>query len=775
MSLGAQGSCDFEVKGQVIDLETNEPLPFATIKIVGSEKGVICGTDGRFRIADICDEEVDLEIQYVGYKKLVHHHDFHHSDPIIYLAVDETLLESVVVEESRKEELKSLSVQRKEVDNLTLVSNSLSELTESLSGVTMLKTGTNISKPIIHGLHSNRVLVINDGVRHAYQVWGEEHAPEIDPSHVDQIEIVKGAGTVKYGPEALGGVILYNSKRPQFSKSLNGSIGSSYSSNGRAASSKLSIGHGTRRFAWNLGGFGIYQADLEAPNYNLSNTGKREYGGSFNALWHQSKFDFQVSGSYFEQEIGILRASIVGSLKDLQNAINDSIPKPTFAPTYDLQNPRQVTKHGVVKSNLALFLGDHVFNLQYAYQQNIRREFDVRRGELNDRPVIDLDLQSHTFEAEWIQPSRGLWQGTTGFQGYTQNSVNEPESNPANFVPDYDVLNLGAFTVQSLDFNKTTLEFGARFDYQSLQVADTIRETFTYANEIRFSNPTFTLGFKRQVSEHLSLYSNIGTAWRPPNVAELYSFGYHHSRIQFGLWRYSLEPSITTPVDSVFDQSFRNVPAEKGIKWVSGLELNKAKTTAEFIFYANRINDYIFLRPYGVTTNVAGTFAYFIYDQTDALFIGSDWDIRYQHSSELTSEIKLSYLFAKSIDRNQPLIEIPSFNADYTVEYKKGNWRYAINLDFIAKQWNEPLVIAPIDIDDGEVEVDRNTDIFDFMPPPNGFVLVGTKINYERKHWDVQIKAHNLFNRSYRIYTDRLRYFADAPGRNFTFSIGYKF
>ncbi len=767
--------CKEVVTGVILDIDTGEPLPYATVRILNSENGTIANEKGEFRLANICEEEIDLEIRFLGYKTLIHHHDFHHPSPVIYMAPNETLLESVVVEETKQGELQSLSVKKKEINNLSLASSSIGELTNELSGVSLLQTGSNVSKPIIHGLHSNRVLVVNDGVRHAYQVWGEENAPEIDPSHVDQIEIVKGAGTVKYGPEALGGVILYNSKRPVFEKELNGSVVTAFQTNGGALNSQVNIGEGYQHFAWNIGGYGVYQGDLDAPDYHLSNTGKREYGGSFSVLMHEDKFDLQISGSYFEQELGILRGSVVGNLDDLQNAIDRSEPNPTFPSTYDLQSPKQDTRHGLLKTDLSLFLGDHIFNISYAYQDNDRKEFDVRRGELNDRPVIDLRLLSHNFETEWIQPEKGRWSGNSGIQFFTHNSVNKPESNPANFVPDYEVSNIGVYTVQSLNYDNTLIEIGARFDYQTLNVADTIRDQFIYANEVDYLSGTFTLGLKKQINEGVSLFSNIGSAWRPPNVAELYSFGYHHSRLSFGLWRYDLEPQISTPIDSVFDQTLRPVSPEKGIKWLSGIEFRKAKTTAEFIVYANQINNYIFLRPYGITTGVRGTFPFFIYDQTDALFIGSDWDIRYRHTNALTSELKVSYLYAKSIERDQPLLEIPPFNIDYALALEKGPFTYELNLNYTARQWNAPAVIEPSGFNSGEITIDRNNEIFDFMAPPDDYFLIGGKITYQKNHWNAAFNVDNLLNSSYRVYTDRLRYFADAPGRNFSFALEYKF
>jgi len=769
-----QDTCDQMIKGKVMDLVSEEPLPFATVSIKETGQGVAADENGAFVIQNVCDEEFHLEARFLGYKTVEHHHDFHHEDPMIYMAPDETLLESVVIEGSRLDAFKSLAIQNLEIDKVALLSTSVGDLTERVSGISTLKTGTNISKPIVHGLHSNRVLVMNDGLRHAYQVWGDGHAPEIDPSHVNEIEVVKGAGTVKYGPEALGGVILYNSKRPVLDEKLNGSVGSSYQTNGRAYSGQINLAQGSHRFAWNASGFGIRQGDLQAPNYNLSNTGKRENGGSFNALFHQPALELEISGSYLDQELGVLRGSLVGNLQDLQNAIDRGTPSPTFEQTYNIQNPKHETQHGLLKSKLSMFLGDHVFKLQYGVQQNIRREFDIRRGELNERPVIDLKLLSHTFEAEWIQPSRGKWDGHSGLQFFSQNSINEPGSNPINFVPDYKVFNLGAYSIQSLKFDESVLELGLRIDHQTLSVVDTIRDVTIYSNDVNFTNATFTLGFRKEINESLSAFTNVGTAWRPPNVSELYSFGYHFSRIQFGLWRYNFNPQITTPLTSVFDENDRRVPSEKSLKWVSGIEMNTKKINAEFIFYINRINDYIFLRPFGVTTNVAGTFPYFIFSQTDALFLGSDWDIRFRHSEHLTSEAKISYVYANEIENNQSFIEIPPLNINYSLEFTQEQWGCGLHLDYMAKQWYAPGVIEPIAFQNGRVEVNPN-EIFDFIQAPNEYFLLGAYMNYRYKSFSLELRVENALSSTYRSYTDRLRYFSDAPGRNLSLTISADF
>ena len=85
---------------------------------------------------------------------------------------------------------------------------SLGKILQTVAGVNMLQTGNTISKPVVDGLYGNRVLVISNGVRLEGQQWGIEHAPEVDPTIARDITVVKGADAVRYGAEALGGVIL---------------------------------------------------------------------------------------------------------------------------------------------------------------------------------------------------------------------------------------------------------------------------------------------------------------------------------------------------------------------------------------------------------------------------------------------------------------------------------------------------------------------------------------------------------------------------------------
>lgn len=83
----------------------------------------------------------------------------------------------------------------------------LGETLKRVTGLHTLQTGPSISKPVLRGMHSQRLLISNAGIAQEGQQWGSEHAPEIDAFSIGTIEILKGAAGVEYGPGAMGGMI----------------------------------------------------------------------------------------------------------------------------------------------------------------------------------------------------------------------------------------------------------------------------------------------------------------------------------------------------------------------------------------------------------------------------------------------------------------------------------------------------------------------------------------------------------------------------------------
>ncbi|MEL7163820.1 MAG: carboxypeptidase-like regulatory domain-containing protein, partial [Bacteroidota bacterium] len=149
------------IQGKVYDAATKEPLAFVSIQLDDSTEGAVTDVDGNFEIPSLCEKEYDLAFSYLGYKTITHHHDFHHPFLEIFLAPAEYTLESVVVEarasQSGLESTSSTKLSGRELE--AVASESFGDAVSKIAGVGTLKTGQNIVKPIIHGLHSNRVLL----------------------------------------------------------------------------------------------------------------------------------------------------------------------------------------------------------------------------------------------------------------------------------------------------------------------------------------------------------------------------------------------------------------------------------------------------------------------------------------------------------------------------------------------------------------------------------------------------------------------------------------
>ena len=87
-------------------------------------------------------------------------------------------------------------------------SNSIGETVKNELGVSSTYFGPGASRPIIRGLGSNRVRVLQNGLGALdASSLSEDHAVSIEPYFAEQIEILRGPATLRYGPGAIGGVV----------------------------------------------------------------------------------------------------------------------------------------------------------------------------------------------------------------------------------------------------------------------------------------------------------------------------------------------------------------------------------------------------------------------------------------------------------------------------------------------------------------------------------------------------------------------------------------
>ncbi|MBC7920614.1 MAG: TonB-dependent receptor plug domain-containing protein, partial [Ferruginibacter sp.] len=246
---------------------------------------------------------------------------------------------------------------------------SLGESLKDLTGVNSLQTGPSVSKPVIQGLHSNRILILNNGIRQEGQQWGSEHAPEIDPFVATKLSVVKGAAAVRYGADAIGGVIIVEPPALRREAGLAGEANLIGMSNGRGGVTSATLEGGSRKLAglgWRAQGTFKRLGDAQAARYVLSNTGLREVNFSGALGYGRDRYAAELFYSRFSTDLGILQSAHVSSLGDLERAIESRQPGYVAGFTHRINNPRQRISHDLLKLKAHYhFRSGGRLNLQY--------------------------------------------------------------------------------------------------------------------------------------------------------------------------------------------------------------------------------------------------------------------------------------------------------------------------------------------------------------------------------------------------------------------------
>ncbi|GAB4330791.1 MAG: TonB-dependent receptor [Flammeovirgaceae bacterium] len=750
-STWAQGLCNIELSGKVQDINTGEFLVGALVQCHTLKKGEVCDQKGHFHWKNLCKGQYQISIQILGYEKM---------DTTFYISKNEEI--SFQLKPSVQILGEVNIVASKPLETNTLPQNTLTELEntrgqtlgESLKGITgvnLLKTGTSISKPVIHGMHSQRILILNNGIRQEGQQWGSEHAPEIDPFVASKLTVVKGAAAVQYGADAIGGVILVEpAPLPFDGKKLMGEVNLIGASNGRTATASAILQGGNlfdiNGLGWKMQGTFKQAGNYRTPHYYLMNTGAKEQNFSTALGLKRENYAIELFFSHFNNTIGIFRGAHIGNLSDLQNAIKSEKPLYVSGFTYDIQRPRQEVQHNFLKINCFYRWNDKVkISLITALQSNERAEFDVHKAyndsiPLFNRPQMQLLLNTITSEVALEHQINPKISGKLGMSLLAQKNRYEG----IVFIPNFRTYSGGLFLIERWQEAKWEWELGIRYDYRWMRVSRWDNNLIVRPEYI-FHNFSTTLGSSFSPYSQLKLSANIGTAWRPPHVSELFSAGLHHGTASVEIGNAQLK-------------------TEKGIKGILSAQYNSANQFLNFELsaYYQYLWDYIYLKPIQPPTlTIRGAFPTFAYTQVEAVFKGIDAKIDLRLHPKLQLETKFSLVRAFNLTENEYLMLIPPDRYENTLKYSFGEkGKVSVNLVHIPKQWRVPAEK-------------------DYAPSPNAYTLLNLLAEnsfkiHKNMLW-IGIGVENVLNTSYRDYMNRFRYFADELGLNFTLKTKFEF
>ena len=225
-----------EIRGRVIDKQTRQPIWGAVVKIESGGQVLAetkTGTDGNFHLAQDVQGEKQIQVTSSGYNR--------HSE-ILSLTPNSTRnLEislssqtfrlapiEIIGESSRKHRKLTGTMSMLEPEIVDIIkpvgTQELLELIPGINGYADDGFGNSRLSIGIRGLNprrSARVLILEDGVPIQPAVYIYPNAYYNPPAdRIAAVEVIKGSAALRYGPQTMGGVINYTTRKPGGTKGI---------------------------------------------------------------------------------------------------------------------------------------------------------------------------------------------------------------------------------------------------------------------------------------------------------------------------------------------------------------------------------------------------------------------------------------------------------------------------------------------------------------------------------------------------------------------------
>src|SRR5690554_1176300 len=259
------------VNGTVVD-NTNESLIGANVVLKGTTTGTITDFDGFFNLVINEQPPFTLVVSYVGYKSIDIEVTGDTEGLVVMLDDGSSILDEVIVSASRvPEKLMESPVSIEKLDLQTIKASGSADYFDQmtkLKGVTTASgsmTFNAINTRGFGGIANTRFVQLVDGVDNSAPLlnFPMGNLIGIGENDINSVELVPGAASALYGPNAFNGIMLMSSKSP-------------FDYEGLTVSAKI----------------GVTKANNDHEKHPLYSADVR-YAKTF------GKFGFKVTGSYF--------------------------------------------------------------------------------------------------------------------------------------------------------------------------------------------------------------------------------------------------------------------------------------------------------------------------------------------------------------------------------------------------------------------------------------------------------------------------------------------
>lgn len=768
------------LQGVVTDASTHQPIPGATVYLPDLKKGSVADIDGKFSIEKLSRGKFLVEVKYIGYATHVERVEIQDNLNLNFsLGTTITELNEVVISGiSHSTELKKNPVAVATVSTEALKKNTSTNIIDNITqkaGIYQISTGPAISKPVIRGLGYNRIITLYDGIRQEGQQWGDEHGIEIDEYAIDRVEIIKGAGSLMYGSDGIGGVVNFLAPNPVNEGTISGEWISNYQSNNSLIANSIMVAGNQKGFYWS--GRATQKAAKPYENAydgKVFNSGFNEQDfnilAGVNKAWGYSQFNI----SSFHQNIGLVEGGRDAEGNFLKPINNGGTEEEVTASendlnTYRLFIPQQSLTHRRISNNTNVFLGESRLQLNVGYQQNLRKEYGNILDEGEEELFFDLATINYSLIA--YLPEKKGWNLSFGVSGMSQQNKNRGEE---FLIPDYQMNDLGGMIFLKKNFEKLDVAGGVRVDHRSIsndalyldvdgRPTDEGNGAMKFGeNNLSFSNFSASAGATYLFSESFSVKANMSRGFRAPTISELASNGRHEGSLRYEYGNPDLKAENSFQADLSFI-------------------LNTDHISTELSLFQNTINNYIFIEKLlgkdgsDSIPDPSEPVPAYQYAHGKARLTGAEFsiDIHPHPLDWLHFENAFSIVMAENLSvtadssKYLPFTPAPRLQSEIRATAKK--WKNFANLFFkiqLQQYFKQDRVLLA---NGTETET-------------NGYSLWHTGIgldftNKEKTVASLTFTVQNLFDEAYQNHLSRLKYADENPatGRMGVFNQGRNF
>ncbi len=613
-----------------------------------------------------------------------------------------------------------------EEDLAVAPASSLGDLLNGLPGVRSTNFAPGASRPVIRGLTGPRVQVLTNGVGliDASSV-SPDHQVAADPAESNRIEIIRGPATLTYGGSAIGGVVnILDGRIPDElpEDGFDGALSAQASSvdEGSSFGGRADIALGS--FVFHIDGVKKEADDYDIPSSPISQQlsdaegiPRDETGVLPNSF--QELEAWGVGGSFVGD-----RGFVGASYKETDS-------------TYGV----------VAEEEVFIVLEQQRFDVRGEYRfdtgpfRAVRGSYgqaDYTHTEFEDAVTPGTMFASDGFEAraDLIQRDRNGWNGAIGVQALSRDfSAIGAEA----YVPTTEIEEAGIYTVQRLDRDGYGFEGGLRYDRRTLSATP-----FGSVTEVEreFDNWSASGAVFFRPSPGLFLGLSLARNERAPSEVELFADGLH----------------IATGAYEIGNPDF---DSEKVTTLEGTVHLDRGAFRGDLHVYASTYDGFIDARDTGlVFVDGADTFPIFLYQQTDADFVGFEaqaaYDVWTSGSRVVTLEAAADHVDADT-DLG-PASRIPPYSLT-------GRIRYAS---------------TPVDLSLEVRRVGEQDDVADFELPTDGYTLInlfGAWRPFADQNVTLFAEGRNLGDEEAREHASFLKDIAPLPGRNLRVGVNYRF